>query len=856
MQKIFKIFNSKVGVVLAIIFLASAVGALALYPREIDSAHADQGCSPTFSTPIFNPYTIDHNGAPCYDYPFMRAKVIRNGQELGDWQGDTENNVLNVQAGDQIEFVLYVHNGAVVGGPAATGEVVSAQIDSNNSIGHQVNAQVTANNVSTPLNGTMWINTPDNTTVSVVTNDARLSQQWYANTGVIGNPTFQGSLNFVNGSASLPDQPACFGFTRFIYFSLQVTAQTKQPVNPPTPSNFNLSVTPNAVCVNSKSNLDITNATSDLNGKQVFWNSTFNGADTGEHLSGYGQFVSNGSFRGQTGIWKDGTAGSWTKTASFVDDSGNVIASQTASFTVLPLSDPACGGTPPPPASYSFNLSVSNPPICANYGAPTFSVTNASSGLYGKQIYWSSTFNGQSTGENKDGYSQYINNSGSWSGVGSVFNSNQVGNWTKTASFVDDSGNVIASQTASFTVLPLSDSACGGTPPPPASYSFNLSVSNPPICANYGAPTFSVTNASSGLFGKQIYWSSTFNGQSTGENKDGYSQYINNSGSWSGVGSVFNSNQVGNWTKTASFVDGNGNVIASQTVSFTVLPTNDPSCGGTTPPPASYGFNLSITPNQVCVNAQSSVSITNATSNLNGKQIFWTSTLNGSNTGERLSGYNQFINNGSYSGQTGTWTASEAGNWIKTASFVDGNGNVLASQTANFTVLPLSNSACGGTTPPQTYSFNLSITPNQVCVNTQSSVAITNATSNLNGKQVFWTSTLNGQSTGENLSGYNQFINNGSYSGQTSTWTASEVGSWTKTASFVDANGNVIASQTTGFTVLPLSNSACGGTPPTQDLHRYGQRDCFRYRFGQLFQRHFGLGQCQRFGFRHRDQQY
>jgi len=527
MQKVMKIFNSKVGAILAVTFLVGTVGFLAAYPRQIDSAHADQGCNPIFNSPILNPYTIDNSGAPCYDYSFMRAKVIRNGQEIGDWQTDS---VINVQDGDKVEFVLYVHNGAYSGGSAATGEVVSAQVDSNNGASHSVNAQVTANNTSNSLNATMWVNAPDNTTMSVVTDDSRLAQQWYANTGTIGNPSYQGPLNFVNGSAALPDQQACFGYTRFIYFTLQVNGQAQTP-----------------------------------------------------------------------------------------------------------------------PQQQSFNLSVNPTTVCINQGAQTFSIANATAGLIGKQIFWSSTLNGQDTGEDLSGYGQTVDSAGSWSGVGSVYNSNQTGNWTKTASFIDSNGNVIAKQTVNFTV-----NSCIQQPV--------LKCSPPNQNVSTGQPVNVLVSGGNG-----IYTMTASDG--TAFNFSGYGTSIF-SGTFNSAGS-----------KTLTLTDSANDQAAVCSVNVAAAPQ-------------SYNFNLSITPNPVCLNAVSNVAITNASSNLNGKQIFWSSTLNGQDTGEDLSGYGQTMGGGTYTGQTSPWAHS--GNWTKTASFVDSNGTVLASQTASFTVLPLSDSRCGG----------------------------------------------------------------------------------------------------------------------------------------------------------------
>jgi uncharacterized repeat protein (TIGR01451 family) len=129
-------------------------------------------------------------------------------------------------------------------------------------------------------------------------------------------------------------------------------------------------------------------------------------------------------------------------------------------------------------------------------------------------------------------------------------------------------------------------------------------------------------------------------------------------------------------------------------------------------------------------------------------------------------------------------------------------------------VINVPNLNCG-TTPPPTYNFDLSITPNPVCVGSSSTYTIFNATSDLDGKQIYWSSTIDkGQgahSTGEVLSGYTgQIVNsNGSWSGVgTPAWDSSEIGSWVKTASFVDSSGKIIASKSQSFVVKDCSTSS------------------------------------------------
>ena len=226
----------------------------------------------------------------------------------------------------------------------------------------------------------------------------------------------------------------------------------------------------------------------------------------------------------------------------------------------------------PPPSQQSFNLSVNPTTFCSNTN-PTFTISNATSGLYGKSIYWSSSFNGQGTGENLAYYGQNLDASGNFSAQaanGSYVN--YIGPWTKTATIYAGPGltNPVT-ETVNFTVNDCS------TPPP--AQSFQLSVNPTSFCPSTN-PTFTITNATSGLTGKSIYWSSTFNGQPTGENLSYYGESVDGSGNFSAqAASGSYTNYIGPWTKTATIYAGPGltNPV-TQTVNFTVT-----SCGSPTP---------------------------------------------------------------------------------------------------------------------------------------------------------------------------------------------------------------------------------------------------------------------------------
>lgn len=63
------------------------------------------------------------------------------------------------------------------------------------------------------------------------------------------------------------------------------------------------------------------------------------------------------------------------------------------------------------------------------------------------------------------------------------------------------------------------------------------------------APSYAISGATPN---SAISWSSTRDGQSTGENQSSYGQTADANGVWSGSGNTWTSDQLGWWTKTAS----------------------------------------------------------------------------------------------------------------------------------------------------------------------------------------------------------------------------------------------------------------------------------------------------------------
>jgi len=473
MKSIKYMFSSKVGVlaIAGAFILVSAV--LFIAPRQINSTKAEN-CQPVYSEPVFNPYPVSWTteaGTNCLDFPIISGNVVG----AGFW-----DDSFTAKAGDTIKLRIYVHNGAALNsGAIMRGVKVSSTADLGAGSSHVIRTTLSASNASSKA-GSVRINTGPNDRLEVIS----------------------GSLNH-----SIGDMEPCFPYSKVFYIELKVVSD--QPEEPKT-----LDLSAKNFCVGDKPSYTV-NGSSNLANEYLRWSSTKNGQSTGENQSGYGHILnSNGDWSGQGSVWTSSDIGSWTKTAH----AGGV--SKTTSFKVEDCS---------PPVVKTLSLKVKN--FCVG-DTPYYTVTG-SDGLANEYIRWSSTLNGQSTGEVQAGYSQYTNSSGDWSGPSSgSWKASHIGNWTKTAHV----GGVDASY--SFKVEDCS---------PPVVKTLDLSAQN--FCVG-DKPSYTV-NGSSNLANEYLRWSSTKNGQSTGENQSGYGHTLNSNGDWSGQGSVWTSSDIGSWTKTA-----------------------------------------------------------------------------------------------------------------------------------------------------------------------------------------------------------------------------------------------------------------------------------------------------------------
>lgn len=349
---------------------------------------------------------------------------------------------------------------------------------------------------------------------------------------------------------------------------------------------------------------------------------------------------------------------------------------------------------PVEPKSFTFSASS----FCVG-SQPSYSIVGTTN-LVNFPILWSSTFNGVATGENNAYVGQTIANNGgqaTWSGVGSTWTSAHIGHWTKTATI---SG---VSQTQTFDVRD-----CNPTPeykpvicaPKNQSTQTNQAVSFTASQGNgsftWSAPSSSRTSGSGYSFNTTFPNAGTYTVSVTdGRSSDTCSVQV------TAPTPVYNpvicapKNQTVQKNQSASFSASSGNgsytwsapsaVVANGSGSsfstsynnagtFAVTVTDgrsSDSCNVTVQAPAPEVKDFSLVATSFCVGTQPTYSVV-GTANLVNYPIIWSSTFNGSPTGENNAYVGQTIaaSNGqaSWSGVGSTWTNVHIGQWTKTAT--------------------------------------------------------------------------------------------------------------------------------------------------------------------------------------------
>ncbi len=610
MNQVFQKLNFKVGTVLGVtLFIGLTLIAFAA-PRKATVSRAD-GCSPVYDSPIFNPYPVTWNNDPgtsCEDLPVLSGNVQGAGYFSSDFQA---------QAGETIKMRIYVHNGAA-SNSGATMHGVSVNTDiqeSGDGSTHTLRTTLSADNAASK-DGYVTIHTPAGSHLEFVSGDANpyigdldacfeFSRAFEFYIRVVGPAVVEGTgnisvdqygqvgsqclvgatvnwnttnLNNVkvyvrddtdgneqlfsgdeNGNADAPWLTPGHSYTFTLKadgFTDKTATLTAQSLNcgAPTPVNPTVNFTPSIGGQISGQCMRTGNVTWDTTG----YESIIITIDDINDDAGATDF--SGALSGNEATpWI--TPGHTYQYVLYDTSAGNRHLVSAKNLTADTLN---CGTTPTP-VNPTHNLFASiDGQIsgqCLRTGNVTWNTTGYDSVLVtiddlndqsGAQTFATNTSGNEATPWITPGHTyQYI-----------------LYNTTNGAKTVLDQKNVTAPALT-----------CGETPvTPPTVQAFNFSINPTTFCANT-YPTFSITNATSGLEGKYVYWSSTRNGQSTGENLSYYNDVITN-GHWSDVGNGYTLSQVGNWVKTATIYAGPGltNPV-TRNVNFTVT-----DCTPVTPP--------------------------------------------------------------------------------------------------------------------------------------------------------------------------------------------------------------------------------------------------------------------------------
>lgn len=103
--------------------------------------------------------------------------------------------------------------------------------------------------------------------------------------------------------------------------------------------------------------------------------------------------------------------------------------------------------------------------------SPIYRITGA---IPGATIAWSSTKNGQQTGEYQSSYGAKVDANGTAEMTGGAFTDADKGQWTKTAMILRDDGKYDLSNVAAFSVIASQPTTGGNTPPVPSGHQGNF----------------------------------------------------------------------------------------------------------------------------------------------------------------------------------------------------------------------------------------------------------------------------------------------------------------------------------------------------------------------------------------------
>jgi fimbrial isopeptide formation D2 family protein/uncharacterized repeat protein (TIGR01451 family) len=176
--------------------------------------------------PQFNVFPISYTQELNHDFPLLDGRNVTNGE---DWSvSDTDHaNGVEADPGDEIEFLVYYHNGAADAPEnIARNVVIKASVPSGDSTSHTVSASISADNAETVRSadkgGNVTVHLSESQDLTYVSGSTR----WFPERSTSGQSLPNGIL--LNG-IDLGDVRGCWDFAGFVKFKVRVGEDIVEP---------------------------------------------------------------------------------------------------------------------------------------------------------------------------------------------------------------------------------------------------------------------------------------------------------------------------------------------------------------------------------------------------------------------------------------------------------------------------------------------------------------------------------------------------------------------------------------------------------------------------------------------------
>src|SRR3989344_5082886 len=176
--------------------------------------------------PQFNIFPISYTQESNHDFPLLDARNVTNNEDWTNSQSDNDNGV-DADPGDEIEFLVYYHNGAADAPENIARNVrVRATVPSNKSNSHTVSASISADNAETVASsdkgGNVTIDLSESQALEYVSGSTR----WFPERSTSGQSVPNGILS---GGVDVGDVRGCWNFAGFVKFRVRVTEDIIEP---------------------------------------------------------------------------------------------------------------------------------------------------------------------------------------------------------------------------------------------------------------------------------------------------------------------------------------------------------------------------------------------------------------------------------------------------------------------------------------------------------------------------------------------------------------------------------------------------------------------------------------------------